>query len=65
MARAGTGVVDDVFLGGATSRERLRAGLRGLEVLQARLRCDPRRRHLRHGLLAVLGLVAAAACGRC
>lgn len=42
MARAGAGViVDDVFLGGSASQERLRSGLGGLQVLWVGVRCDP------------------------
>jgi chloramphenicol 3-O phosphotransferase len=42
MARAGIGViVDDVFLSGSASQERLRAGLRGLHVLWVGVRCEP------------------------
>ena len=42
MARAGTGViVDDVFLSGSDSQERLRAGLHGLQVLWVGVHCDP------------------------
>lgn len=42
MARAGARViVDDVFLGGARSQERLRRGLDGLAVLWVGVRCDP------------------------
>jgi chloramphenicol 3-O phosphotransferase len=42
MARAGTGVIlDDVFLGGSASQERLRAGLHGLQVLWVGVHCDP------------------------
>jgi chloramphenicol 3-O phosphotransferase len=42
MARAGTGViVDDVFLGGSVSQERLRAGFHGLQVLWVGVHCDP------------------------
>lgn len=46
MARAGARagarvIIDDVFLGGATSQERLRAHLEGLEVLWVGVRCDP------------------------
>jgi chloramphenicol 3-O phosphotransferase len=41
MARAGAQViVDDVFLGGAASQERVRAQLEGLEVLWVGVRCD-------------------------
>lgn len=43
-AMAGTGahvIFDDVFLGGAASQERTRAGLAGLEVLWVGVRCDP------------------------
>lgn len=41
MARAGARViVDDVFLGGAASQERVRAQLEGLEVLWVGVRCD-------------------------
>jgi chloramphenicol 3-O phosphotransferase len=42
MVRAGARViVDDVFLSGAASQERLRAHLTGLEVLWVGVRCDP------------------------
>ncbi|WP_329362445.1 inositol monophosphatase family protein [Streptomyces sp. NBC_01483] len=42
MARAGARVIiDDVFLGGAASQDRLRALLEGLEVLWVGVRCDP------------------------
>ena len=42
MARAGARIIfDDVFLSGAESLERTRAGLAGLEVLWAGVRCDP------------------------
>ncbi len=42
MARAGVGViVDDVFLSGSASQERLRAGLHGLQVLWVGVHCDP------------------------
>jgi chloramphenicol 3-O phosphotransferase len=42
MARAGAHVIiDDVFLGGAASQERVRAHLEGLEVLWVGVRCDP------------------------
>lgn len=42
MARAGARlVIDDVFLGGAASQERLRAHLDGLDVLWVGVRCDP------------------------
>jgi chloramphenicol 3-O phosphotransferase len=42
MARAGARtILDDVFLGGATSQERVRAQLAGLEVLWGGVRCDP------------------------
>jgi chloramphenicol 3-O phosphotransferase len=42
MARAGTGViVDDVFLSGSNSQDRLRAGLAGLQVLWVGVHCDP------------------------
>jgi chloramphenicol 3-O phosphotransferase len=41
VARAGARVIiDDVFLGGAVSQERLRAHLAGLEVLWVGVRCD-------------------------
>ena len=40
MARAGAHVIfDDVFLGGAASQERVRAGLEGLAVLWVGVRC--------------------------
>ena len=42
MARAGAFViVDDVFLGGTASQERLRAHLAGLDVLWVGVRCAP------------------------
>jgi chloramphenicol 3-O phosphotransferase len=42
MARAGARVIfDDVFLGGAASQARVRAGLAGLDVLWVGVRCDP------------------------
>ncbi|HET9015619.1 MAG TPA: chloramphenicol phosphotransferase CPT [Thermomicrobiaceae bacterium] len=42
MARAGAGIiVDDVFLGGAASQQRLRERLAGLAVLWVAVRCDP------------------------
>ncbi|MGY1856046.1 chloramphenicol phosphotransferase CPT [Modestobacter sp. SYSU DS0290] len=42
MARAGARVIiDDVFLGGAASQERIRAHLSGLAVLWVGVRCDP------------------------
>jgi len=42
MARAGARIIiDDVFLGGAASQERMRAHLEGLEVLWVGVRCDP------------------------
>lgn len=42
MARAGAHVIiDDVFLGGAASQERMRAHLEGLNVLWVGVRCDP------------------------
>ncbi|ASW53807.1 chloramphenicol phosphotransferase CPT [Plantactinospora sp. KBS50] len=42
MARAGAPVIiDDVFLGGAASQERLRAHLDGLRVLWVGVRCAP------------------------
>jgi chloramphenicol 3-O phosphotransferase len=42
MARAGARVIlDDVFLGGAASQERVRAALDGLSVLWVGVRCDP------------------------
>jgi chloramphenicol 3-O phosphotransferase len=42
MARAGAGIIfDDVFLGGAASQERVRAALKGLEVLWVGVRCAP------------------------
>lgn len=41
MARAGTGViVDEVFLSGSTSQDRLRAELQGLQVLWVGVHCD-------------------------
>jgi chloramphenicol 3-O phosphotransferase len=42
MARAGARIIiDDVFLSGATSQERLRQHLDGLNVLWVGVRCDP------------------------
>jgi chloramphenicol 3-O phosphotransferase len=42
MARAGARIiVDDVFLGGGASQERVRAHLAGLEVVWVGVRCDP------------------------
>jgi chloramphenicol 3-O phosphotransferase len=42
MARAGARIIiDDVFLGGGASQERLRAHLEGLGVLWVGVRCDP------------------------
>jgi chloramphenicol 3-O phosphotransferase len=42
MARAGARVIfDDVFLSGAASQERIRAYLKGLDVLWAGVHCDP------------------------
>lgn len=42
MARAGARVIfDDVFLGGAASQARVRAGLAGLAVLWVGVRCAP------------------------
>jgi chloramphenicol 3-O phosphotransferase len=42
MARAGARVIfDDVFLSGAASQERIRAYLKGLDVLWVGVRCDP------------------------
>jgi chloramphenicol 3-O phosphotransferase len=42
MAHAGARVIiDDVFLGGAASQERMRAHLDGLSVLWVGVRCDP------------------------
>ena len=63
MARAGARVIfDDVFLSGAASQERVRAGLEGLAVLWVGVRCAPeiaaeprdrpRRPGRRHGRLA-------------
>ncbi len=41
MARAGANVIiDDVFLGGAASQERMRSHLEGLNVLWVGVRCD-------------------------
>lgn len=41
MARAGARIIiDDVFLGGRTDQERLRAHLKGLDVLWVGVRCD-------------------------
>jgi chloramphenicol 3-O phosphotransferase len=42
MARAGARIIiDDVFLGGAASQERVRVQLEGLGVLWVGVRCDP------------------------
>lgn len=42
MARAGARIIiDDVFLGGAASQERIRARMEGLTVLWVGVRCDP------------------------
>jgi chloramphenicol 3-O phosphotransferase len=42
MARAGARVIfDDVFLGGAASQQRVRAGLEGLAVLWVGVHCAP------------------------
>lgn len=42
MARAGAHVIiDDVFLSGGASQQRLRGQLAGLDVLWAGVRCDP------------------------
>ena len=42
MARAGARIIiDDVFLGGAASQERVRAHLDGLDVLWVGVHCDP------------------------
>jgi len=42
MARTGARIiVDDVFLGGAASQERIRTHLEGLGVLWVGVRCDP------------------------
>jgi chloramphenicol 3-O phosphotransferase len=42
IVNSGTGViVDDVFLGGRTSQERLRAAFGGLTVLWVGVKCDP------------------------
>jgi chloramphenicol 3-O phosphotransferase len=42
MARAGARIIiDDVFLGGAASQERVRTHLEGLEVLWVGVRCAP------------------------
>jgi chloramphenicol 3-O phosphotransferase len=42
MARAGARVVlDDVFLGGGASQERMRRGLDGIDVLWVGVRCAP------------------------
>lgn len=42
MVKVGTNVIlDDVFLGGSASQERLRAGLSGLQVLWVGVRCEP------------------------
>jgi chloramphenicol 3-O phosphotransferase len=42
MARAGARVIiDDVFLGGRDSQDRLREALEGLDVLWVGVRCDP------------------------
>lgn len=48
MARAGARIIiDDVFLGGADTQERIRARLEGLEVLWVGVRCDPNIAHRR------------------
>jgi chloramphenicol 3-O phosphotransferase len=64
MARAGARVIfDDVFLGGAASQERVRAGLEGLAVLWVGVRCAPEvaaDRELARGDRA-LGMAAAQA----
>ena len=42
MARAGARIImDEVFLGGAASQERIRTHLEGLTVLWVGVRCDP------------------------
>ena len=42
MARAGARIIiDDVFLGGGASQERIRAHLDGLDVLWAGVHCEP------------------------
>jgi chloramphenicol 3-O phosphotransferase len=42
MAQAGARIIiDDVFLGGAASQERIRGRLEGLRVLWVGVRCDP------------------------
>jgi chloramphenicol 3-O phosphotransferase len=42
IAASGTGVIlDEVFLGGKQSQERLRAALGGLRVLWVGVKCDP------------------------
>ncbi|HET7034653.1 MAG TPA: chloramphenicol phosphotransferase CPT [Thermomicrobiaceae bacterium] len=42
IARAGARIIiDDVFLGGAASQERMRTHLDGLKVLWVGVRCDP------------------------
>lgn len=42
MARAGARIIiDDVFLGGGASQERMRAHLEGLAVLWVGVRCEP------------------------
>jgi chloramphenicol 3-O phosphotransferase len=42
MARAGAAIIiDDVFLGGRGSQDRLREHLEGLDVLWVGVRCDP------------------------
>jgi chloramphenicol 3-O phosphotransferase len=42
MARSGVGIIlDEVFLGGGTSQDRLRQALSGLDVLWVGVYCDP------------------------
>lgn len=64
MARAGARIIwDDVFLGGAASQQRTRAGLAGLDVLWVAVRCDPEiaaRREIARGD-RVRGMAAAQA----
>ena len=64
MARAGARIIfDDVFLGGGASQERVRAGLKGLEVLWVGVRCAPgiaARREITRGDRAA-GMAAAQA----
>jgi chloramphenicol 3-O phosphotransferase len=64
MARAGARIIiDDVFLGGGASQERIRAHLEGLEVLWVGVHCDPEiaeRREIARGD-RVIGMAASQA----